>query len=142
MKTTLRALNDKVNIVEDIRQDAYDYKGYLATSEDKRNNLHAKLQEFAKKTTIDTEDHDQKHDENLKEIKNLRAKLRALEEAKRSQELELLQQADETKKRYAEELQAKDKAMYDQEQKHNQIVSDLKKEHQQLIAKLQQDCAT
>jgi len=45
----------------------------------------------------------------------LRAKLRALEEAKRSQELELLQQADEAKKRYAEELQAKDKAMYDQE---------------------------
>lgn len=58
MKITLVALNEKLAMVEDIRQEGEDHKTYLADSEDKRNNLQAHLRELTEKILQDTEDHE------------------------------------------------------------------------------------
>ena len=62
MKITLVALNEKLAMVNDIRQDGDDTKAYLANSEDKRNNLQVHVQQLAEKILQDTEQHEQKHD--------------------------------------------------------------------------------
>ena len=65
MKITLKDLNMKVVIVDDIREDCKDQRSYLAASEDKRNNLQAHLKELYGKIKVDANDHDVKHGDNL-----------------------------------------------------------------------------
>ena len=78
MKTTLMALNEKLQVLTDIKQDIDDHKEYIRNSEDKRNELQSYIDNTGKKITADTKNHSDQHQEHIDEIDRLRNEIQQL----------------------------------------------------------------
>ena len=71
MKTTLFALNEKINVYSDIRQDVDDCKNIIQTSVTQRNDLQAHIVQTSEKIKVDTAAHTEKHQSKTSEIRSL-----------------------------------------------------------------------
>lgn len=78
MKTTLMALNEKLQVLTDIKQDVDDHKEYIRTSEDKRNDLQSYIKKTSEKIAVDTKNHSDQHQEHIDEIDRLRNEIQQL----------------------------------------------------------------
>ena len=61
MTTTLTALNGKISVLTDIRNDIDQHKEYLENSEEQRENLQKHIVEVSNKILDDTKVHTDKH---------------------------------------------------------------------------------
>jgi hypothetical protein len=61
MKTTLYALNEKLQMLNDVRQDLSDHKKYFTKSEGTRGELQEYINKIGIKVTEDVKEHDAKH---------------------------------------------------------------------------------
>lgn len=55
------ALNEKLQVLTDIKQDIDDHKEYIRTSEDKRNELQQYIKNTGEKIVVDTKNHTDQH---------------------------------------------------------------------------------
>lgn len=78
MKTTLMALNEKLQVLTDIKQDIDDHKEYIRNSEDKRNELQSYIKQTGEKIVVDTKNHSDQHQEHIDEIDRLRNEIQQL----------------------------------------------------------------
>ena len=65
MKTTLFALNEKLSMLNDVRQDLNEHKKYFVKSESTRGELQEYINKVGHKVTEDTKQHDAKHHANI-----------------------------------------------------------------------------
>ena len=75
MKTTLFALNEKLAMVTDIKNDLEETKSYLQGSEQTRQELQGHIQETSQRVKKDASDHDSSHQKKISEIQSLNDKI-------------------------------------------------------------------
>ena len=107
MKTTLYALNERVNVQSDIRDDIDSHKAYLQTSENQRGQLQASIVKTSEKIVIETSAHNEKHQSKTLEIKSLQEEIESLKMHISVMEIEHQQNVDGINKIHYRELKAK-----------------------------------
>ena len=75
MKTTLVALNEKLAVTNDIKQDADDHNEYLGNSEAQRQNLQQQMEQTAQKILQDAAANAEQHKKLEDAIADLMAQL-------------------------------------------------------------------
>ena len=80
MKTTLIALNEKVAVTSDIKNDCDEHKGYLDTSENERKKLQNHIVDASVKIKEEQEKNSETHNQHIKEIEDLRDQLQKLKQ--------------------------------------------------------------
>lgn len=90
MKTTLFALNEKLQMLNDIRQEAAENRKYFTKSEGTRGELQEYINKVGLKVTEDTKAHDAKHQERIEEIKRLKDEIQRLKSEQSQKEKEHL----------------------------------------------------
>lgn len=107
MKTTLFALNEKINVSSDIRNDIDSHKAYMKTSETQRTTLQAHIVKTSETITVETAMHDEKHQSKILEIKRLQDEVESLKMHISVMEIEHQQNVEGINKIHYRELKSK-----------------------------------
>jgi len=75
MTTTLFALNEKLVVLNDVKTDCEEHKGYFIISEAKRVDLQSHIESAAEAYKEDTKRHTDMHAEQAREITRLRTEV-------------------------------------------------------------------
>ena len=147
MKTTLFALNEKINVFSDIRNDVESHKAYIQQSEGQRSSLQTHILKTSETITVETSNHNYKHQSKIQETKRLMEEIESLKmhisvmEIEHQQNLEGINKMHyrelKSKNDYIEQMQANN--MMDHDEKDSKYSFRLKKmqqEHAEQLKKL------
>ena len=98
LRTTIVALNEKAEVLEDMRKDVFAQKELLRSSETHRFELQAQLTETARKLDEDTAQHQQYQQRLIADNERLRQELEAARQLLAKREQEHLLKLDEVQR--------------------------------------------
>lgn len=137
MKTTLVALNHKLAALSDIQKEVEDHKSFLKTSEGERGNQQTYLVELSQKIRIESDAHETKHDQSLKEMESLRRDIQDLKQQLADRENEHLKMVEKINQDHFQELAQKDEYQKRKEQEHNDKLAAQEQKHLDRVKELQ-----